>query len=998
MVLSTLAHKGRERDNSRRPKWPFPTRHVQDILDRCPATEEELNTETSISLVYDFFKPHLEEPQLETRDHQTSRTRTETATKEERMRRALLKLRQNDFRGASREIGALPMARMNEEVMSTLKALYPSDERDIPDMSCPEPGDIGHMKVTPTEVKDILRSMKISAPGKSKVGLNHVKQLLRGHTRILRAFTNVVNVVILGLPGWDDPRLNRLTEARGIGLVKDVYTGKLRPIGINEVFVNILAKIVLGKLKGKIIQSLHPHDFGYGRQGGTENVIQAVNALFRKRIDSGENFILLQLDFENAFNGVFRKAIFDRIRQVCPELLPFARYRYRDLKVFFLDALDEFKIDSKAGVSQGCPCSPALFQMVMTQVLEEVRKMPEVVVLSYLDDVSLIFKSLTQAWEAFTKVQESAAKVGLRLNIKKSNLFWLNPSTTSMSEEETQAFQRFVTSGVQISREGAELLGGFVGTDEYVRRKVEEKFEEMKEVLKFFQELCEYAAKVHGEGKGFDRQRLLRFAHWCINPLPTYLLRVTSSQLTYQLTKDYDRELVECFFSLVKNIDLKPHPTFIDLQERHRERNPSLRSVISLGRIFCSRGGANFRSAEKTAHPAYLGSIALTAGTVHEVVTKQYPGTSFTDVDFAYLTRSGLAEVWIKFQAFNLVDPNMDTLREKYFPNFRPEEPRKGIQRALYQQFEETVAIKKLTTLSELYAKQDMEGKIYNRKYMGARFPYAQAWIWSPLGENSKYNLLRDEIVENELITSIGEHPYVPDNCAICKKQLITETKPTEDHGVSCCASNGAKSRTGGIVERAALNAIRLLDDTATIKPKLDSLPILQRILPKPMPAKEDGDILTTLSGRMVVIDVTFSARSGIDAKQLEQSKIKEYQENRYYSEKHFVPFAFTTSGEWGLKAVEFLGELSEIIRSMHRGPFSRIGTSKQHRNVLKRVRETISIGICKANWVYMEAIRYGYNSRTDIENTRVNINNNRGRSRIMSNLGGESGLMSSTI
>jgi hypothetical protein len=220
----------------------------------------------------------------------------------------------------------------------------------------------------------------------------HLRQLVSLDRRVLEAFTKVANMILCGVETSKDPRLQFLTEARGIGLVKDLLSGKLRPVGINETFLNLIARIALRKLGGAIHNGLHKHDFGFNRTGSSgraENLLQIVRALVQQSFRTGRPFAILQLDFENAFNSAFRKAIFDCIRRKHPELIPFARFRYHGLLVHFKDNNYYFVIHSKAGVSQGCLCSPAFFQMLMTEVLQEVRSDMETIALSYLNDVTI---------------------------------------------------------------------------------------------------------------------------------------------------------------------------------------------------------------------------------------------------------------------------------------------------------------------------------------------------------------------------------------------------------------------------------------------------------------------------------------------------------------------------------------------------------------------------------------------------------------------------------
>ena len=194
------------------------------------------------------------------------------------------------------------------------------------------------MRTDDDEIREQLEAMHASAPGKSKISIKHLRQLVRTDERVLQAITKVANAILLWEEGCDDPRLLKLTEARGVGLVKDETSGKLRTIVVNEAILNVVARIALKKLRGSILDALHEDDYGFSRAGGTENISQTLNALLHFHQQRNMPFVLLQLDFENAFNSTFRQAIFDSIWRKCPGFLPFARFRYGYLKILFRDS------------------------------------------------------------------------------------------------------------------------------------------------------------------------------------------------------------------------------------------------------------------------------------------------------------------------------------------------------------------------------------------------------------------------------------------------------------------------------------------------------------------------------------------------------------------------------------------------------------------------------------------------------------------------------------
>jgi Reverse transcriptase (RNA-dependent DNA polymerase) len=633
-------------------------------------------------------------------------------------------------------------------------------------------------------------------------------------------------------------------------------------------------------------------------------------------------------------------------------------FRYHDLRVLFRDADDNFKIHSKAGVVQGCPLSPALFQMVMSEVLTQVRTIKDSLILAYLDDVSMIFDNLKDAWKALLQVQKKALKAGLKLNLNKCSLLYL---ASENSAEDEKFLGRFENAGVVVSREGAEVLGSFIGTKEYITRNTQIRFEQMTAKLQFFISAVELESTGSNGEKGFMRQKFFSYVQFALNHLPTYILRVVSPQVTKDFTTTYDHQLIKCFFSLVHNHRLHPHPLLTDLKRRIEENDHTPRSRSSANRIFCGTGGASFRSAEKTRIPAFLGSIALTAKSIQQALTFLFPEETLDPTD---LTLSAPCELLMRYDLLQNIKsslpagsptPTIFDVGDEIFPIFNPLKVRQGVQRLLYSITEEK-ARRQIVGETRTYAIQDkVFGELYRCKFERQTLQGKPAWMHLPLREDLKHTLLEDDIIQAELIKSIGEHPYVPDKCAMCEEQLITETKPSEGHGVSChptCC--GVRSLAGSTVENAVRGAIRMFDESAEKKPILDNLPVMPRIDPT-KPAKKIGDIFSTKCGRIVVLDVLFSHRKYLSLETLEKIKTAEYKHNRFYDERHFVPCVITAEGTWGPRMKWYFEELRETVRR------TRLSPSHDQRLAVRRARETISHAVCKANMIYLRSSREGY-------------------------------------
>ena len=233
--------------------------------------------------------------------------------------------------------------------------------------------------------------------GPSRLGAKHLMKLLNGSRELKEAVVIAVNGVLDGTLA-EHPKLERLAEARGIPLAKPSPTARpeqkgVRPIACGETLTQLMTKLV-GALSNKVLAKLNNFDLGFGKASGCESIILGIQTAYLGSVKQEKPFYLLQTDFKNAFESVFRETLFDVAAEVCPEIIPFLGFRYGKARIVFEDKEGKIAIDPRAGCAQGCPISPLLFQLVMERILRRVREEGIAVVFSFLDDVGALCHSL----------------------------------------------------------------------------------------------------------------------------------------------------------------------------------------------------------------------------------------------------------------------------------------------------------------------------------------------------------------------------------------------------------------------------------------------------------------------------------------------------------------------------------------------------------------------------------------------------------------------------
>ena len=139
--------------------------------------------------------------------------------------------------------------------------------------------------------------------------------------------------------------------------------GGIRPIAIGYTWRRLAAKCVNKYAITLLGGSLMPVQLGVGELGGCE---AAVHATRRFLAGMPDDYVVVKLDFSNAFNCIRRDAVLAAIANTLPDIYRFCHLAYQQTSIL---KYGQQAIDSQEGVQQGDPLGPLLFCLAVHPLL-----------------------------------------------------------------------------------------------------------------------------------------------------------------------------------------------------------------------------------------------------------------------------------------------------------------------------------------------------------------------------------------------------------------------------------------------------------------------------------------------------------------------------------------------------------------------------------------------------------------------------------------------------
>ena len=249
------------------------------------------------------------------------------------------------------------------------------------------------IQLSQDQVSAALRSApRASHPGPDGLRFEHLRQLSLSTPDILQTLTKFINNLITGKGA---PKWYYLLMSSGcmIALAKPGSTD-VRPIAMGGTLSKLISRTIQRSKQKAFDAVFRPTQYGVGLRRGTETIFHYT----REALSRNPNWILIKIDFHNAFNEVHRQAILEAMLIYFPELYSWVKSRYQQKS--YLWARDSIKgksryILSEEGVQQGDPLGPFLFALalhhfLLKEINKSIKEIGEGIALAYLDDIGLI--------------------------------------------------------------------------------------------------------------------------------------------------------------------------------------------------------------------------------------------------------------------------------------------------------------------------------------------------------------------------------------------------------------------------------------------------------------------------------------------------------------------------------------------------------------------------------------------------------------------------------
>ena len=246
--------------------------------------------------------------------------------------------------------------------------------------------------------------------------------------------------------------------------------GNWRGVTLLPLASKVLSRILINRIQLGVDSSLRKEQAGFRRGRGTMDQIFILRNILEQTNEWNATLYIHFVDFKQAFDSVHRDSLWIIMRQygIPMKLIQIVKTLYEDFQCAVVvegETTDWFPVET--GVKQGCCMSGFLFLLVIDWVMRKTTEGKRTGIrwdfntlledLDFADDIALLSSAMNHLQQKTTRLEENAAKIGLKLNDKKCKVMKVN----SKSEEklklrgnDVEEEESFTYLGAYVKKDG----------------------------------------------------------------------------------------------------------------------------------------------------------------------------------------------------------------------------------------------------------------------------------------------------------------------------------------------------------------------------------------------------------------------------------------------------------------------------------------------------------------------------------------------------------------
>eukprot|EP01032_Pedospumella_encystans_P021705 gene21705-24612_t len=493
------------------------------------------------------------------------------------------------------------------------------------------------------DVQSCIRgAVKGAKHGLDKLRVEHLRQIVLGDATcgLLKSFTEFCTRIVNNnfdprvLPFFRDGEI--VAAQKGENDVRPiVICGNIRKIALAA------ARKALGFTKSKIFL----RQYGLTK-GGAEKVI--VSMQHARELDDTLNIVVL--DATNAFNMACRNKAMEMVEEHFPNMMPIVQALYGTKATIWYTGIINVLAAVIAEISfqQGCVLGSWLYCLSLQKLIDIIIEAldNEGVPFFFVDDGNIV-ATYAATLRVFQILKDRGPEFGYHIKWTAAKYLMGKCDTR---EEANRRKEELIEVGFlehnilvhpdnidqptneALQQYGVTVLGGFIGSDEYIKAQLAAKLEETRED-------CEALIKLS------DLQQRYMLLNWCFKTKVHYWLRTTKLDLTEEFIGGFEMQKRRVLASIMDNANDTGTSTLNDV-------------TWQIAQLPTKHGGLGMENLQHVRYAAIIASAFLTKGELGTEKALENPlkeNEKLTVVKDFHRARSVLLEVdptlsWTKLQ------------------------------------------------------------------------------------------------------------------------------------------------------------------------------------------------------------------------------------------------------------------------------------------------------------------------------------------------------------